>query len=99
MMISTITWEYFFDLTMSFSPKRGLTRLVLAKLLVSEEHLQRLRLMKFSVLVTLEYGAAVWDPYLQKDICNIEMVQQYAIHWVNSDYRFNSSISPMLSVL
>ena len=47
----------------------------------------------------LEYGAAVWDLYLQKDIRNIEMVQRGAIHWVNSDYRFDSSVSPMLSVL
>ena len=28
----------------------------------------------------LEYGSAVWDPYLQKDIQSIEMVQQRAAH-------------------
>ena len=47
----------------------------------------------------LEYGAAVWDPYLQKDIHNIEMVQRRAARWVNSDYRHNSSVSSMLTNL
>ena len=36
----------------------------------------------------LEYGAAVWDPYLQKDIQNIEMVQRRAARWVKADYRY-----------
>ena len=40
----------------------------------------------------LEYGSAVWYPYLQ-DIQNIEMVQCRAAHWVKSGYRCNSSIS------
>jgi len=30
----------------------------------------------------LVYGAAVWDPYLQKDTQSIEMVQQRAARWV-----------------
>jgi len=47
----------------------------------------------------LEYGAAVWDPYLQKDIQNIEMVQRRAARWVKADYRYNSSVSSMLSDL
>ena len=34
----------------------------------------------------LEYGSAVWDPYLQKDIQSIEMVQRRAAHLVKSDY-------------
>ena len=42
----------------------------------------------------LEYGSAVWEPYLQKDIQNnIEMIQQRAACWVKSDYRYNSSVS------
>jgi len=47
----------------------------------------------------LEYGSAVWDPYLQKDIWNIEMVQRCAARWVESDYGYNSSVSSMLSNL
>ena len=31
----------------------------------------------------LGYGSAVWDPYLQKDMQSIEMVQQRAAHWAN----------------
>ena len=41
----------------------------------------------------LEYGSAVWDPYLQKEIQSIEMVQQHAARWVKSDYRYNSSVT------
>ena len=47
----------------------------------------------------LEYGSAVWDPYLQKDIQSIEMVQQCAAHLVKSDYQYNSSVISMLENL
>ena len=47
----------------------------------------------------LEYGSAVWDPYLQKNIHSIEMVQQRAARWVKSDYRYNSSVTSMLEDL
>jgi len=47
----------------------------------------------------LEYAAAVWDPYLQKDIYSIEMVLRCAARWVKSDYNYNSSVSTMLTNL
>ena len=47
----------------------------------------------------LEYGSAVWDPYLQKEIQSIEMVQRRAAPWVKSDYRYNSSVTSMLADL
>ena len=47
----------------------------------------------------LEYGSAVWDPYLQKDIQSIEMVQQCAAHWVKSDYQYNIYVTSMLEDL
>ena len=47
----------------------------------------------------LEYGSAVWDPYLQKEIQSIEMVQRRAARWVKSDYRYNSSVTSMLADL
>ena len=47
----------------------------------------------------LEYGSAIWDPYLQKDIRSIEMVQRRAARWVKSDYRYNNSVTSMLEDL
>ena len=47
----------------------------------------------------MEYRSAVWDPYLQKDIYCIEMVQWHAACWVKSDYNYNSSVSTMLANL
>jgi len=47
----------------------------------------------------LEYGSAVWEEYLQKDIYSIEMVQSRAARWVTSDYNYNSSVSTMLTNL
>ena len=35
----------------------------------------------------LEYGAGVWDPYLQKDIVNLERVQRRALRFITGDYR------------
>jgi len=40
-----------------------------------------------------------WDPYLQKNIQDIEMIQQCAAHWVKADNRYNSSVSSMLADL
>ena len=34
----------------------------------------------------LEYGACVWDPYLQKDIDNLERVQRRALRFITGDY-------------
>ena len=47
----------------------------------------------------LEYGSAVWDPYLQKDIQSIKMVQRHAAFWVKSDCRYNSSVTSILEDL
>ena len=33
----------------------------------------------------LEYASSVWDPYLDKNILAIEMVQMRAARWVKSD--------------
>ena len=35
----------------------------------------------------LEYGATVWDPYLQSDIGKLEQIQQSAAHFITGDYR------------
>ena len=36
---------------------------------------------------TLEYGATIWDPYLEKDITKIEKIQRKAIRFICNDYR------------
>ena len=36
---------------------------------------------------TLEYGAIIWDPYLQSDIDKIEKVQRKAVCFISSDYK------------
>ena len=35
----------------------------------------------------LEYGCTVWDPYLQKDIDQLERVQRKAIRFITGDYK------------
>ena len=35
----------------------------------------------------LEYGATLWDPYLQKDINKLEQVQRKAARFVSGDYK------------
>ena len=40
----------------------------------------------------LEYGAAIWDQYLGKDISSIEMVQRRAARFVTDDYAYTSSV-------
>ena len=47
----------------------------------------------------LEYGSAVWDSYLQKEIQSIEILQRRTARWVKSDYRYNSSVTSMLADL
>ena len=44
----------------------------------------------------LEYASAVWDPYQQYLINNMEMIQRQAARWVKQDY---SSISDMINNL
>ena len=36
---------------------------------------------------TLEYGAAIWDPHLEKDITKLEKIQRKAVRFINNDYR------------
>lgn len=47
----------------------------------------------------LEYGAAVWDPRLCKDINALEMVQRRAARFVKQDYQRTSSVTAMLDDL
>ena len=35
---------------------------------------------------TLEYGATIWDPYLEKDITKIEKIQKKAVRFICNDY-------------
>ena len=36
---------------------------------------------------TLEYGATVWDPYLEKDVYKLESIQRKAARFICNDYR------------
>ena len=36
---------------------------------------------------TLEYGATIWDPYLEKDIIKIEKIQRKAVRFISNNYR------------
>ena len=36
---------------------------------------------------TLEYGATVWDPYLEKDVYKLECIQRKAARFICNDYR------------
>ena len=47
----------------------------------------------------LEYASAVWDPYQQYLINNIEMIQRRVARWVKQDYRLTSSVSDMINNL
>jgi hypothetical protein len=50
---------------------------------------------------TLEYGAIIWDPYLQSDIDKIEKVQRKAARFISGDYksRDHGCVSRMLKEL
>ena len=47
---------------------------------------------------TLEYGATVWDPHLEKDIHKLERIQRKAVRFISSDYRSRDpgSVTQML---
>ena len=46
-----------------------------------------------------EYGAALWDPHLKKDINQLEVVQRRASHWIKNVYGWCSSVTDMLEQL
>ena len=47
----------------------------------------------------LDYGASIWDPYLKKDILDVEAVQRRAARFVTGDYSRYSSVTSMLNNL
>ena len=50
---------------------------------------------------TLEYGAIIWDPFLQSDIDKLERIQRKAVRFIKRDYRTRTPgcVSQMLSDL
>jgi hypothetical protein len=47
----------------------------------------------------LDYSATIWDPYLKKDIKNLEAVQCRGARFVMGDHRRVSSVTEMLNTL
>ena len=47
----------------------------------------------------LEFAPSVWDPYVQKDIKKVEMVQRRAARYVTNWYHNTSSVTDMLNHL
>ena len=47
----------------------------------------------------LEYSASIWDPWQNKYINQIEMVQHRAVRYIFNDYQHTSSITSMLNKL
>ncbi len=47
----------------------------------------------------LEYAAAAWDPYTQRDSGQLEKVQRRAARFVKSDYRRTSSVTEFIGDL
>ena len=47
----------------------------------------------------VEYAASVWDPWQNKYIEKIEMIQHRAVRYIFNDFSYTSSISNMLSKL
>ena len=47
----------------------------------------------------LEYSSSVWDPWQNKYIKQIEMVQHRAVRYILNDYAFTSSVTAMLKKL
>ena len=45
------------------------------------------------VILMLEYASCVWDPYFDKDINALEMLQRRATQWVTLNYDRQSGIS------
>ena len=58
----------------------------------------KLKTMAYFTLVRpiIEYAAPVWDPYTQRNIYKIEMVQRRAARFVCGRYHNTSSVSEML---
>ena len=50
---------------------------------------------------TLEYGATIWDPFLQSDITKMEKIQRKAARFITGDYKTRSpgSVTNMLKSL
>ena len=50
---------------------------------------------------TLEYGSTVWDPYLEKDIYQLEKIQRKAVRFIKNDYKSTTpgSVTNMLAEL
>ena len=44
----------------------------------------------------LDYASTVWDPYLKKDVDNIEGIQRRAARFVMNDYSRKSSVTDMM---
>jgi len=47
----------------------------------------------------LEYAAAAWDPYMAKDIQQLESVQRRAARFVKKDYRHTTSVTGLIDEL
>ena len=54
---------------------------------------------KAFVLPVLEYAAVIWDPYTQKNIRKVEMVQRRFARFAMKDFRRTSSVTDMLTQL
>ena len=54
---------------------------------------------KTLVLPLLEYAAVVWDPFTQKNIIKLEMVQRRYARFALGDFRRTSSVADMLKKL
>ena len=90
-----------FDSTMSFSPHiSNITCNAMRTLNFVKRNLYKsnrdTKCMAYTSLVRpiLEYASSVWEPYLNKNILAIEMVQRWAARWVESDY--TSNVTSML---
>ena len=45
----------------------------------------------------LEFASTLWNPYHQKDIQTIEMVQHRATHFVTNTYNYYSKVTTIIS--
>ena len=57
------------------------------------------RAYKALVRAIVEYGATVWDPYVAKNIQQVEIIQRRAARWVLGHYDRLDSVTVMLSSL
>ena len=51
------------------------------------------------ILSVLAYSDTVWDPFLQKDIDQLEADQRRSVRFVCQDYSRHSSVSSMMKRL